>query len=279
MKKDIKYICIPIIVLLALSFLFGLIINGVFLNPFGIFGSIILLGAIIFTGFAMSKKPLLIIGMLVISFISKFLIGSFNYVNLSTWSSLVNSTIYSVFLNIANVLAAIYLVWNICAIFIEKQSKQTVSAALNAPKSGDCPSLGAIDDMAQELQQAKSLLDSGVLSDEEFVAEKAKVLKKYGFAPAVKQAQPQVTEQYAQFNRLSKVDGTYKFNDILLTLSKARYDFKNVNSNAPLLSGTYIWDPAKKVVTLFKPDKSLMQLSIDENGNLATSNGNVYEKQ
>ena len=94
-----------------------------------------------------------------------------------------------------------------------------------------------------------------------------------------KQAQPQATMQYAQFNRIAKVDGTYKFNDILLILSNARYDFRNVNSNAPLLSGTYIWDPAKKVVTLFKPDKSLMQLSIDENGNLVTSNGNVCEKQ
>lgn len=279
MKKDIKYICIPIIVLLALSFLIGLITNSVIFSPFGIFGSIILLGAIIFTGFAMSKKPLLIIGMLVISFVAKFLIGSMNYYNLNSWKSLINGIIDWIFLNIANVLAAIYLVWNLCAIFIEKQSKQTVTTALDVPKSSDCPSLGAIDAMAQELQQTKSLLDNGVLSDEEFAAEKAKVLKKYGFAPTIIQAQIQPAAQYAQSDTLPNVEGTYKFSDILLTLSNAHYDFKNVNSDAPLISGTYVLDSKEKNVSLSKSDKSVMQLSIDENGNLATSDGNVYEKQ
>ncbi len=71
------------------------------------------------------------------------------------------------------------------------------------------------------------------------------------------------------------MDGTYKFSDIVLTLAKAQYDFKNTTSNASLLSGTYILDSTKKVVTLFKPDKSLMSLSIDANGNLVTSKGYV----
>ncbi len=132
---------------------------------------------------------------------------------------------------------------------------------------------------AVELDNLKKLLDCQIITEDEFAAKKSKIMIQYKIAPMPKQAQPQATMQYAQFNRIAKVDGTYKFNDILLILSNARYDFRNVNSNAPLLSGTYIWDPAKKVVTLFKPDKSLMQLSIDENGNLVTSNGNVCEKQ
>ncbi|GEM_PF-6017389 len=277
MKKDINYICIPIYLLLVLSFLAGLTINGIVLNPFGIFGSIILLGAIVFTAFAMAKKPLLIIGMLVICFVSKYFIGTFNYYNFNSWSSLANGIVSGLFLNIANVLATIYLIWNICAIFVEKQYKQVVSTTSNITESDDQPSLDAIDAMSQELQQNKYLLDNGILSDEEFATEKANILEKYGFTQTVIQAQP--TEQYTQSNWFSNVDGTYKYSDLLLTLSNERYDFKKVNSDVPLMSGTYIWDSTKEVVSLSKPDKSLMLLSIDEGGNLVTSKGYVYQKQ
>lgn len=277
MKKDINYICIPIIVLLVLSFLSGLTINSIVLNPFGIFGSIILLGAIVFTAFAMSTKPLLIIGMLVICFVSKCFIGTFSYYNFNSWSSLANGIVSGLFLNIANVLATIYLIWNICAIFVEKQYKQVVSTTSNISESDDQLSLDAIDAMSQELQQNKYLLDNGILSDEEFDSEKANILEKYGFTQSVIQAQP--TEQYAQSNWFSNVDGTYKYSDLLLTLSNERYDFKKVNSDVPLMSGTYIWDSTKEVVSLSKPDKSLMLLSIDEDGNLVTSKGYVYQKQ
>lgn len=277
MKKDINYICIPIYVLLVLTFLVGLTINSIVFNPFGIFGSIILLGAIVFTAFAMSTKPLLIIGMLVICFVSKYFIGTFNYYNFNSWSSLANGIVSGLFLNIANVLATIYLIWNICAIFVEKQYKQVVSTASNISESDDQPSLEAIDAMSQELQQNKYLLDNGILSDEEFATEKANILEKYGFTQAVIQAQP--TTQYTQSDWLSNVDGTYKYSDLLLTLSNERYDFKKVNSDVPLMSGTYIWDSTKEVVSLSKPDKSLMSLSIDANGNLVTSKGYVYQKQ
>lgn len=277
MKKDINYICIPIYVLLVLTFLVGLTINSIVFNPFGIFGSIILLGAIVFTAFAMSTKPLLIIGMLVICFVSKYFIGTFNYYNFNSWSSLANGIVSGLFLNIANVLATIYLIWNICAIFVEKQYKQVVSTASNISESDDQPSLEAIDAMSQELQQNKYLLDNGILSDEEFATEKANILEKYGFTQAVIQAQP--TTQHAQSDWLSNVDGTYKYSDLLLTLSNERYDFKKVNSDVPLMSGTYIWDSTKEVVSLSKPDKSLMSLSIDANGNLVTSKGYVYQKQ
>lgn len=74
------------------------------------------------------------------------------------------------------------------------------------------------------------------------------------------------------------MDGKYKFNDIVLTLAKAQYDFKNAISGTSLLSGTYILDSTKRIVTLFKPDKSLMSLSIDENGNLVSPNGTIYKK-
>lgn len=277
MKKDINYICIPIYVLLVLTFLVGLTINSIVFNPFGIFGSIILLGAIVFTAFAMSTKPLLIIGMLVICFVSKYFIGTFNYYNFNSWSSLANGIVSGLFLNIANVLATIYLIWNICAIFVEKQYKQVFSTASNISESDDQPSLEAIDAMSQELQQNKYLLDNGILSDEEFATEKANILEKYGFTQAVIQAQP--TTQHAQSDWLSNVDGTYKYSDLLLTLSNERYDFKKVNSDVPLMSGTYIWDSTKEVVSLSKPDKSLMSLSIDANGNLVTSKGYVYQKQ
>lgn len=281
MKNKFKYICIPVIILLALSFLIGLIVNSIYLSPFGIVGSIILLGAIVFTVFAMLKKPLLIIGMLVISYVSIYFIGScarssdYMYYSIGIY---INNLIISLLLQLANVLAAIYLVWGICNIIMDgKKNKQPVSTASNTPRPNVQPSLAAINTMSQELQQYKYLLDNGILSDEEFAVEKAKVMKKYGLAPTIKQ--PHLDAQYNQFAQLLHVDGEYKFNDVVLTLAKAKYNFKNVNSDAPLLSGTYIFDSTKKVVTLFKPDKSLMQLSIDENGNLVTSNGNVYEKQ
>ncbi len=280
MQKRFKHICIAVIVLLALSSLIGLIVSGIYTNPFGIVGSILLHGAIVFTIFAMLKKPLWIIGMLVISYVSKFMIGSFNYYNFSSWLSLGNGIVGGLLLPIANVLAAIYLVWGICNIIMDgKKTKQPVSTASNTPRPNVQPSLNAINTMSQELQQYKYLLDNGILSDEEFAVEKAKVMRKYGFAPTANQAQLQPDTQYGQFAQLLQVDGTYKFNDIVLTLARAQYNFKNADSGTYLLSGTYIVNSTKKAVTLFKPDKSLMQLSIDENGNLVTSNGNVYEKQ
>lgn len=277
MKNKFKYICIPIIVLLALSFIIGLVMNSLFLNPFGIVGSIILLGAIVFTVFAMLKNPLLTIGMLVINFVAKFMIANYYIYN---DAGIANSVITSLLLPIANVLGAIYLVWGICNIIMNgKQNKQASSRALTNVQPNSQPTSDAINAMSQELQQYKYLLDNGILSADEFAVEKAKVMKKYGFAPTVKQVQPQPATQYNQFTQLLQVDGTYKFSDIVLTLAKAQYDFKNAISNTSLLSGTYILDSTKKVVTLFKPDKSLMQLSIDESGNLVTANGNVYEKQ
>lgn len=277
MKNKFKYICIPIIVLLALSFIIGLVINSLFLNPFGIVGSIILLGAIVFAVFAMLKNPLLTIGMLVINFVAKFMIAIYYIYN---DAGIANSVITSLLLPIANVLGAIYLVWGICNIIMNgKQNKQASSRALTNVQPYSQPTSDAINAMSQELQQYKYLLDNGILSADEFAVEKAKVMKKYGFAPTVKQVQPQPATQYNQFTQLLQVDGTYKFSDIVLTLAKAQYDFKNAISNTSLLSGTYILDSTKKVVTLFKPDKSLMQLSIDESGNLVTANGNVYEKQ
>lgn len=277
MKNKFKYICIPIIVLLALSFIIGLVMNSLFLNPFGIVGSIILLGAIVFTVFAMLKNPLLTIGMLVINFVAKFMIANYYIYN---DAGIANSVITSLLLPIANVLGAIYLVLGICNIIMNgKQNKQASSRALTNVQPNSQPTSDAINAMSQELQQYKYLLDNGILSADEFAVEKAKVMKKYGFAPTVKQVQPQPATQYNQFTQLLKVDGTYKFSDIVLTLAKAQYDFKNAISNTSLLSGTYILDSTKKVVTLFKPDKSLMRLSIDESGNLVTANGNVYEKQ
>ncbi len=284
MENKFKYICIPIIVLLALSFFVGLITNSIYVNPLGIVGSIILLGAIAFTVFAMLKKPLLTIGMLVISSVSEYMIGVSGgiYYNIyyANGFTITNNVITSLLLPIANVLGAIYLVWGICNIIMNgKQNKQASSRVLTNAQPNSQASLDAINSMSQELQQYKYLLDNGILSADEFAVEKAKVMKKYGFAPTVKQVQPQPDTQYSQFSQLLQVDGTYKFNDIVLTLAKAQYDFKNADSGTSLLSGTYILDSTKKVVTLFKPDKSLMQLSIDESGNLVTANGNVYEKQ
>lgn len=279
MKNKFKYICIPILILLALSFIIGLVINSLFLNPLGIVGSIILLGAIVFTVFAMLKNPQLIIGMLAISYVSKYLIAIYGATYYYS-SYYTNATVTALLLPIANLLAVIYLVWGICNIIMNgKQNKQASSRALTNVQPNSQPTSDAINAMSQELQQYKYLLDNGILSADEFAVEKAKVMKKYGFAPTVKQAQPQPATQYNQFTQLLKVDGTYKFSDIVLTLAKAQYDFKNAISNTSLLSGTYILDSTKKVVTLFKPDKSLMQLSIDESGNLVTANGNVYEKQ
>lgn len=279
MKNKFKYICIPIIVLLALSFIIGLVINSLFLNPLGIVGSIILLGAIVFTLFAMLKNPQLIIGMLAISYVSKYLIAIYGATYYYS-SYYTNATVTALLLPIANLLAVIYLVWGICNIIMNgKQTKQATSATQTATQPNAQLSLDAINTMSQELQQYKYLLDNGILSADEFAVEKAKVMKKYGFAPTVKQSQSQPDTQYSQFSQLLQADGTYKFSDIVLTLAKAKYDFKNADSGISLLSGTYILDSTKKVVTLFKPDKSLMQLSIDENGNLVTANGNVYEKQ
>jgi len=132
---------------------------------------------------------------------------------------------------------------------------------------------------AVELDNLKKLLDCQIITEDEFAAKKSKIMIQYKIAPTPKQAQIQPAAQYAQSNPLPNVDGTYKYGDILLTLSNAHYDFKNVNSDAPLMTGTYVLDLKEKIVSLSKSDKSLMQLSIDENGNLATSDGNVYEKQ
>lgn len=185
MNKNSKFFCIPIIVLAGLSFMIGLIACCIMDHTEGIIGSVLFSGAIVFSVFAMIKKPYFIIGTLISDILYGYLLSLSSYYSYYYYdygTMICYSIVKDLFLPIISVLALIYLIWSICN---ARQAQSVVSTTKpeNAKASPD--SANAITQapqqaslvVAQKLMTYKNLLDTGVLTQEEFDAIKHRLLK------------------------------------------------------------------------------------------------------
>lgn len=173
MKEKFRLICVPIIILSSLTFLAGIIL-GIFYNYFLLIGGCLMIVSIVFTVVAMLKSPLFSIGAISVQCISRFFISYGSYLYVETgW--------ITIFLDIALALSIIYVCYGVCLnAGTTKEKKTKTQPVAKQPEQFD--NLSCLMNLSQELQQYKSLLDNGILTETEFAAQKAKIMRKYGLA-------------------------------------------------------------------------------------------------
>lgn len=143
-----------------------------------------------------------------------------------------------------------------------KQTKQELVQLAQA----STPTLG-IDTGANELKGLKSLLDCGILSNDEFTAQKAKILASMGVILQPKQkAQPTFIGSYVADN------------GIVITLNEKDFAIRKSNS-ANALVGTYVTHLNAQCITLTRDGGGTMSLQIKDENHLVDSTGNVYVKE
>lgn len=139
--------------------------------------------SIVFTVVAMLKSPLFSIGAISVQCISRFFISS----SLVTGYNYYGSYLYmetgwiTIFLDIALALSIIYVCYGVCLNAGTTKEKTTKTQPV-AKQPEQFDNLSCLMNLSQELQQYKSLLDNGILTETEFAAQKAKIMRKYGLA-------------------------------------------------------------------------------------------------
>ncbi len=272
MKEKFRLICIPIIVLTVLSFVLSLVAGILTGWPLIISGTVLILLSLIFTIIAMIKNPFISIGTIVLECIAQTFFYSFNNLYLHATYLFMTLIFAIIFANISIALSIIYVGFGIKQKDIKtndtsKQLAPTVSTTNNTPN------LSKLMDFSQELQQFKYLLDNGILTEEEFAEQKAKIMKKYGLATANKNVAISIvgTPQIA-------IDGDYDMGALVLTLLGRSFAFKSKETQTVAMRGTFIFDKNTRSLTLFKTDNTMIKMSVNQDGNLVSPNGTVYTK-
>lgn len=180
-----------------------------------------------------------------------------------------------IFANISIALSIIYVGFgikqkNIKTNDTSKQLAPTVSTTNNTPN------LSKLMDFSQELQQFKYLFDNGILTEEEFAEQKAKIMRKYGVATANKA--PENSAMNIVGTPQIAIDGDYDMGALVLTLLGRSFAFKSKETQTVAMKGTFIFDKNTRSLTLFKTDNTMIKMSVNQDGNLVSPNGTVYTK-
>ncbi len=184
MKEKFRFICIPIIILSMLMFLHGTVCGGIYAVVTWIVGGVLMFLSLVFTVIAMIKNPLICIGTVVLGCISSVLFTPGYYYNIFAYTLIV--------INIIVALAIIYTAYGACLTVCKNNKTQTKPQAVqpnkpNVPVKTPQPQLA---DFAQELQEYKYLLDNGILTENEFATQKAKIMEKVRHCRAPKSTCP-----------------------------------------------------------------------------------------
>lgn len=271
MKEKFRFICIPIIILSILTFLLGTVYGGIYEIVPWIIGGVLMFLSLIFTVIAMLKSPFLCIGTAVLGCVSSnIFMVSYYYNGSSMYVSLVA--------NIAMVLSIIYVAYGVCLTVVKNSIEQSKPKAVQQNKTiaTSYTTQSKLVDFSQELQEYKYLLDNGILTADEFATQKTKTMKKYGIA--VPQKAPVPTPIPTVAKTVDSINGDYDMGTLILTISERTFCFRSKESNIVAIQGTFIFDKITNTLTLFKPDKSILKLSINQDGNLVLPNGMVYKK-
>lgn len=270
MKEKFRFICIPIIILSMLMFLHGTVCGGIYAVVTWIVGGVLMFLSLVFTVIAMIKNPLICIGTVVLGCISSVLFTPGYYYNIFAYTLIV--------INIIVALAIIYTAYGACLTVCKNNKTQTKPQAVqpnkpNVPVKTPQPQLA---DFAQELQEYKYLLDNGILTENEFATQKAKIMEKYGIT--VPKKTPVYSSTSTTNSTSTDIGGDYDMGTLILTISERMFYFKNKENKTVVIQGTFLFDKFTRTLTLFKPDKSVIKLSINQDGNLVLPNGMVYKK-
>lgn len=114
------------------------------------------------------------------------------------------------------------------------------------------------------------MLDNGILTEEEFSAFKAKIMKKYGFG--VENVKLVPVEDSA------KIDGKYDMGSLVLSIADGKFAFSGKTTNRPVVTGTFEYNANSDSVRLIKQDGTAIVLTVNQDGNLVSPNGAIYPK-
>ena len=267
MKEKFRLICIPIIILSIIAFLTGTILGAEYDFEGYLIGGSLMIISIIFTIIAMLTSPLVSIGAIVVNSVCSLFLGYFG-----------------VFTTVASALSIIYVCYGVCQKYSISKIAPTQFAATasvpnnttNTANTNNTPNLSKLMDFSQELQQFKYLLDNGILTEEEFAEQKAKIMIKYGVATANR------THENIAMNIVGApqiaIDGDYDMGALVLTLLGRSFAFKSKETQTVAMRGTFIFDKSTRSLTLFKTDNTMIKMSVNQDGNLVSPNGTVYTK-
>lgn len=271
MKEKFRFICVPIIILSFLMFLHGTVCGGLYTFVPWIIGGVLMFLSLIFTLIAMIKSPLICIGTVVLGCVSSTLFMISNY-------SFSPFQYVSLVVNLATALSIIYVAYGASLTAVKNNKEQQKPQPVQQNKNNAISSTGQskLLDFSQELQEYKYLLDNGILTEDEFATQKTKTMKKYGIA--VPQKAPVPTPIPTVAKTIDSINGDYDMGTLILTISERTFCFRSKESNIVAIQGTFIFDKITNTLTLFKPDKSILKLSVNQDGNLVLPNGMVYKK-
>lgn len=276
MKEKFRLICIPIIILSIITFLTGTILGAEYDFEVYLIGGSLMIISIIFTIIAMLTSPFVSIGAIVVNSVCNLFLGYFG-----------------VFATVASALSIIYVCYGVCQKYsISKVAPTQFVATSSAPNNtnnmavtnntnnmtatNNTPNLSKLMDFSQELQQFKYLLDNGILTEEEFAEQKAKIMRKYGVATANK-APKNIAINIVGTPQIA-IDGDYDMGALVLTLLGRSFAFKSKETQTVAMRGSFIFDKNTRSLTLFKTDNTMIKMSVNQDGNLVSPNGTVYTK-
>ena len=267
MKEKFRFICVPIIILSIIAFLTGIILGIEYGVDEFLIGGCLMIISIIFTICAMLTSPLVSIGAIVVNSVCNLFLGYFGS-----------------FTTVASALSIIYVCYGVCQKYsVSKVTPTQFAATASAPNStnnagntNNTQNLSKLMDFSQELQQFKYLLDNGILTEEEFAEQKAKIMKKYGVATE-KKAPENVAISIVATPQIS-IDGDYDMGALVLTLLGRSFAFKSKETQTVAMRGTFIFDKNTRSLTLFKTDNTMIKMSVNQDGNLVLPNGTICTK-
>lgn len=260
--------------LLTIAFLVSLIIGCILEHPYTIAGACLLIPSIVFTVVAMFEHRLFNIGALIFNCISYFIalclesyISCFNWQAYETTSYtcivVFMSLAFYVFVPISDILLMVFIIIS---------PKERISIGQKRANG--------FNQYSSDLKELKSLLDCGILSQQEFESQKRNIFEKYDMSiDASEQSEPtygaQVETQPAP-HQDDVFSAEYKCaNGINLKLYKDTYSFVQSEDGKKLFGGTITYSSDLRTIKLNRTNAPAIELEISPDG-LKLPNGGKY---
>lgn len=262
--------------LLSITFLVSLIIGCLLEHPYTIAGACLLIPSIVFTIVAMFEHRLFNIGALIFNCISYFItlclesyITCFNYQSYGTTDYIcivvLMSLSFYVFLPISDILQMVFII-------ISPRERISVRQKHT----------NGFDMCSSDLKELKSLLDCGIISQQEFESQKRNIFEKYDMPiDASAQSVPTYSTQ-AEAQPAPHQDDVFSAeykcaNGINLILYKDTYSFVQSEGGKKLFGGTITYSSDLSTIKLNRTNAPAIELEMCPDG-LKLPNGGKYKR-
>lgn len=262
--------------LLTIAFLVSLIIGCLLEHPYTIAGACLLIPSIVFTVVAMFEHRLFNIGALIFNCISYFITLCLeSYITCFNWQDYrtASYTCFVVFMSLA-----FYVFVPVSDIllmtFITISPKEKISIGQKRT--------GGFDRCSSDLKELKSLLDCGILSQQEFESQKRNIFEKYDMSIDASAQYEPTYDKPVQSQPAPHQDDVFSAeykcaNGINLILYKDAYSFVQSEGGKKLFGGTITYSSDLRTIKLNRTNAPAIELEICPDG-LKLPNGGKYKR-